>query len=139
MVTLDELEGRYESKQQLGPGMRYSLDLEGPRSGLKPGERFTLEVRAYTLTGQASPGTEQPEVKHLGTRRLFGAYRLEGGGVVLDARLITDTPGEAVAIPGPPPTVQRNISETIVVELVAGPALSLHFKLYGSEVLVTRR
>lgn len=139
MVTLEELEGRYESKQQLGPGMRYSLELEGPRSGLKPGERFKLEARAYTLTGHMVPGTDRPDVKHLGTRRLFGAYRLDGGGVILDARLITDTPGEAVAIPGPPTPVRRNVSESIAVELVPGPALSLHFKLYGSEVLLTRR
>lgn len=139
MVTLEELEGRYESKQQLGPGMRYSLDLEGPRSGLKAGDRFKLEARAYSLTGRLVPGTDRPDVKHIGTRRLCGAYRLDPDGIVLDARLMTDTPGEAVAIPGPPTPIQRSISESIALELVPGPALSLAFKLYGMDVLVTRR
>ena len=138
MMDLAELEGRYESAESRKPGTRYVLELDGPRAGLKAGERFSIIASAWAMTGRSVPGTDQPLVELIGKRRLEGSYHIDKDGLALHARHMTDTPAEGRGVPGAAP-ISRSMSEKISVEILPGPSLGLHFKLYGSDVLVTRR
>lgn len=133
-MTLEELEGSYESAKTLGPGTRYLLTLDGPRAGLRV---FTLMTAAWTLTGRNVPGSDRPDVQLIGRRQLEGAYRLDDLGLVLQVRHITDTVADGRGL-GHPPPIRRAVSEIVGVELVASPRLELHFKLYGSAVVLAK-
>lgn len=138
MVSLEELEGRYESAESRRPGTRYVLELDGPRAGVKAGERFSLIASAWAMTGRTIPGTDQPMIELIGKRRLEGAYRLDQDGLTLHVQLMTDTAADGRGLCGALP-IRRSVSEMIPVEVEPGPAVFLRFKLYGSEVLVARR
>ena len=138
-MRLEELEGHYESAESRKAGTRYLLELDGHPVGGKPGVRFSLIASAWALTGRTIPGTDTPMIELIGKRRLEGDYSVENDGLVLHARHMTDTPGEGRGVPGARP-IQRAMSEKIAVEINPGPPqFTLHFKLYGSDVLVIRR
>ncbi|MCX5787504.1 MAG: hypothetical protein NTX64_03180 [Elusimicrobia bacterium] len=132
-MTPEELEGRYESPFDAGPGTRYELELDGPRSGRKPGEHFTLIASAWALTNRKVPGTNRPEVEFLGKRRFEGTFRVEGAALVLDAVRSIDQPADIPGLPRGGPIV-RDISQSLKVEIVSSAPLELNLGIGGNHV-----
>jgi hypothetical protein len=136
-MTLEELEGRWESPFNPGPGTRYELDLGGPRSGRGPGEHFSLTASAWALTARKVPGTDRPEVELLGKRRLEGSFRLEEAAVLLEAVRSIDQPANIPGLPRGGPIV-RDISQTLRAEIAAGAPVELRLAVTGQQVSLTR-
>ena len=136
-MTLEELEGRYESPFDAGPGTRYELQLDGPRSGRRPGEHFSLIASAWALTNRKVPGTDRPEVEFLGKRKLEGTFRVEGATLALDAVRSIDQPADIAGLPRGGPIV-RDLSQALEADILSAPPPELSLRIGGNQVTLRR-